>query len=115
LTLGIETERAKLTRGLYGKSINGVIYRTSELAAKLGADERTVREWTRTQREDEKTERQRKALELYLQCLTQEEIAERLGWDRTTITKDLDDVKNGKSAENHQPDPLRFADVWSFV
>lgn len=108
------TEKAKLTRGLYGKSINGVIYRTSELAAKLGADERTVREWTRTQREDEKTERQRKALDLYLQCLTQEEIAEKLGWAIGTINNDLESFKNGNSAENEKPDPLRFADVWSF-
>ena len=110
------TEKAKLVRGLYGKSINGVIYRTSELAAKLGADERTVREWTRTQREDEKTERQRKALDLYLQCHTQEEIAEKLGWDQSVISRDLQDfMQNGKSAEMHKPDPLRFADVWSFV
>jgi len=108
------TEKAKLTRRLYGKSIDGVIYRTSKLAAKLGADERTVREWTRTQREDEKTERQRKALDLYLQCHTQEEIADRLGWSLRTIKEDLAECKNGNSAEN-APDPLRFADVWSFV
>ena len=109
------TEKAKLTRRLYGMSINGVTCRTSVLAAKLGADERTVREWTRTQREEEKTERQRKALDLYLQCLTQQEIAEKLGWSRQIIGQDLDDAKNGKSAENGKPDPLRFADVWSFV
>ena len=110
------TEKAKLTRGLYGKSIDGVVYRTSELAAKLGADERTVREWTRTQREDEKTERQRKALDLYLQCHTQEEIAERLGWSQQIISNDLAEfTKNGNSAENGKPDPLRFADVWSFT
>jgi len=110
------TEKAKLARRLYGKSIDGVVYRTSELAARLGAGERTVREWVRTQREDEKTERQRKALDLYLQCHTQEEIAEKLGWSRETISDDLESFgKNGKSAENTKPDPLRFADVWSFT
>lgn len=75
---------------------------------------RTGREWTRTQREDEKTERQRKALGLYLQCLTQEEIAEKLGRAIGTINSDLAGCKNGKTAEN-APDPLRFADMWSFV
>ncbi|MBA7549309.1 hypothetical protein ES705_41788 [subsurface metagenome] len=110
------TEKAKDARRLYGKSIDGVTYHTSELAAKLGAGERTVREWVRTQREDEKTERQRKALDLYLQCFTQQEIAEKLGWSRETISDDLESFgKNGRNAENTKPDPLRFADVWSFV
>ncbi|MBA7581480.1 hypothetical protein ES708_23385 [subsurface metagenome] len=110
------TEKAKLARRLYGKSINSVTYRTSELAAKLGVGERTVREWVRTQREDEKTERQRTALDLYLQCLTQQEIAEKLGWDQSIISRDLQDfMQNGNSAEMHKPDPLRFADVWSFT
>ncbi|GAH44789.1 unnamed protein product, partial [marine sediment metagenome] len=68
------TEKAKDARRLYGKSIDDIVYRTSVLATKLGVGERTVREWVRTQREDEKTERQTKALDLYLQCLTQEEI-----------------------------------------
>lgn len=110
------TEKAKDARRLYGKGIDGVVYRTSKLAAKLGADERTVREWVRTQREEEKTERQRKALDLYLQCFTQQEIAERLGWSQDTISKDISGfTENGNSAEICKPDFLRFADVWSFV
>ncbi|MBC8273410.1 MAG: hypothetical protein H8E40_00355 [Chloroflexi bacterium] len=108
------TEKARVACALYGKTLNGTVYHTSELAAKLGASERIVRDWTRTQRENEKTERQKKALELYLQCFTQQEIAEKLGWSRQIIGQDLDDAKNGKTAENGKPDPLRFADVWSF-
>jgi len=108
------TEKAKLARRLYGKSINSVTYRTSELAVKLGAGKSTVREWVRTQREDEKTERQTKALDLYLQCLTQQEIAEKLGWALRTIKEDLAECKNARSGEN-APNPLRFADVWSFA
>ena len=41
-------------------------------------------------------------------------ICEKLGWDHTTIYKDIENLKNGKSAENQVPDPLRFADVWNF-
>lgn len=48
--------------------------------------------------------------DLYLQCHTQQEIAEKLGWDHTTIYKDIENLKNGKSAENQVPDPLRFAE-----
>ncbi|MDP3064876.1 MAG: DNA methyltransferase, partial [Chloroflexota bacterium] len=110
------TEKARVARTMYGKRVNGVVYRTSEIAAKLGADDRTVREWVRTQREEEQAERQRRALDLYLQCYTQEEIAERLGWSQQVISNDLAELtKNGNSAENGKPDPLRFADVWSFV
>jgi len=42
-------------------------------------------------------------------------IAEKLGWTQPVISADLNDIKNGISAENYKPNPLRFADVWSFT
>lgn len=46
----------------------------------------------------------------------EEETGEKLGWSQQIISNDLAELtKNGKSAENGKPDPLRFADVWSFV
>jgi len=41
----------------------------------------------------------------YLQCFTQQEIAEKLGWDQSIISRDLQDfMQNGNSAGN-APEP----------
>ena len=102
------SEKKSLARQLYGELNLG------EIAKLLSISERSVRSWTRDQREQEKSERDRKILDMWLKCCTQEEIAEELGIDQATISRFLDDMQNGNASEMHTPIPLKFFDVWNF-
>lgn len=56
---------------------------------------------------DLKVELRETAFNMWMACYSQQEIAERVGFDRTAVTKLLDSlqvVKNGTDAENHEPD-----------
>lgn len=52
--------------------------------------------------------------ELYLACYTEQEIAEMLGVDRTTVSKWIGNVKNGQLTENHIPDSFQLYNLWQF-
>ena len=63
----------------------------------------------------------KKLMDLYLKCLTQQQIADEVGVERTTITKILDklvqDVKNGKYAEIHKMSNFQpfLYNVWNLL
>jgi len=86
----------------------------AEVATLIGRSVRTVNDWTADIRKEKKQERDTKILELYLACYTQEEIAEKVGLERSAVSKILDSVKNGKIAETHIPESLRLYNVWNF-
>ena len=74
-----------------------------ELSTILSVDEKTVRNWTETQRKAIEEERNRKIVELYLRAWNnQESIADIFGIDRSNISKIIANVKNGKIAEIQQ-------------
>jgi hypothetical protein len=52
---------------------------------------------------------------LWLDCLTQQQIADEIGIDKATVSRWLDELQNGRAAELQQPPASRqHFDVWSF-
>jgi hypothetical protein len=72
-----------------------------------------VQGWTKDARQDEKKAAQAKAWDLWLDCLSEREIAKLLDRDHTTIGDWVGDFR--RTAEFHQPPESRqHFDVWQF-
>jgi len=54
-------------------------------------------------------------LDLYLQCWTQERIAEEIGVDFTTISKIISNLKNGNIAKNQADFKPELYNIWNFA
>jgi hypothetical protein len=88
--------------------------RQAEIMALLAVSERSVQQWTAEARKSEKDEQKSKAWDLWLDCLTQDEIAEQVGVPRPTIASWI--VENRKSADfNNAPESRQHFDVWQFA
>ncbi|MDD5338155.1 MAG: DNA methyltransferase [Dehalococcoidales bacterium] len=85
-----------------------------ELITLLSVSDRTIDEWLKDLKAKEREQRNDEILNLYLQCYTQEEIAEKFTLERTTVSKILDNVKERIFAEIHTPQSLQFYNVWNF-
>jgi len=69
----------------------------------LSVSERTIRNWLSRIDKDAKEARNKRIFEMWLACYTQEEIAEAVGIERSTVTKMAEEfVKIGNLAENHK-------------
>ena len=87
--------------------------RTTEIATLLAVAERSVQTWTKDARSDEKKQAQAKAWDLWLDCWTQEAIADHVGVGQTTVGEWLpDSAELRKSIE--PPESRQHFDVWSF-
>lgn len=85
------------------------------LADLLAVSERVIRDWTKDARAAEKRAQQDRAWDLWLDCWTQQAIADDVGVDKATVSRWLDELQNGKSAELQQPPESRqHFDVWQF-
>jgi len=113
------TDKRKIAERSYEKMAPATA--VAELAEWLAVDERTVQRWTKDARAAQKEARQAQAWDLWLDCLTQEQIAERLGEKQPTISRWVDMQKN-KLSELHIPGAtdekpwgnVQHFDVWSF-
>lgn len=58
---------------------------------------------------------QERAWDLWLNCETQQEIADELGLDQASASRWISDMQNGKLSELHNPpESQQHFDVWSF-
>jgi hypothetical protein len=95
----------------------------AELAARLKVGETTVRLWTKNARTAQEQARRAKAWSLWLDCLTQEQIAAELDAAQQTVSKWLD-TQNGNLAVLSNTPPgsnsdrpwgnVQHFDVWQF-
>ena len=99
-------EKRKLAQQLWNEGIQD-LNRLSEI---LSVDIHTTRDYTETQRKKQKEERDNEILDLYLQCWSQVEIAEKLSLDQKTIGNAL--RKNGALSEIPKVDDLEHYNVW---
>lgn len=86
--------------------------RTSDIADLLGVSERVVQVWTKDARADEKKAAQAKAWDLWLDCMSEREIAKVLEVDHKTVGAWV-----GESAQtcgNSPPESRQHFDVWQF-
>src|SRR5260221_104979 len=88
--------------------------RVSEIMVLLSVSERSVQTWTKDARAAERDEQKAKVWDLWLNCLTQEQIAEETTLPRQTITDWLADKRKhadfGKAPESRQ-----HFDIWQFA
>lgn len=100
-------EKKVLARKLWELGVKDV----GKIGTILSIEPRTVNKHTEDLRRDEKEQRDAEILELYLQCLTQEEIAKKLGITDGTVSNVLS--KNGMFSEIRVPENLDLYNVWS--
>ena len=86
--------------------------RTREIAELLAVGVRTVELWTKDARKAEKEQQKAKALDLWLDCLSERDVADRVGVTQPAINEWVKEFRN--TAESYQPDPIQTFDVWSF-
>lgn len=94
---------------------------TGELAARLKVDESTVRRWTKDARAAQEEQRHAAAYDLWLDCLTQEQIAAELDVTHKTIDNwlgnfaQLPEITKAPGATNDQPwGSVQHFDIWTF-
>jgi len=88
--------------------------RTTEIASLLAVAERSVQAWTKDARADEKKAAQAKAWDLWLDCNTQESIADHVGVTQRTVSNWLEE--NAKLRDFLEPPESRqHFDVWQFA
>lgn len=87
--------------------------RYKELCTLFSVSRSTMERWTKETRKTEKEEKQTKAWDMWLNCVSERQIAETLRVDHVTISNWL--VKKRQMTEFHQvPSSLQCFDVWGF-
>lgn len=87
--------------------------RVGEIAGLLSVSERTVQTWTKDARQSEKAERQARAFDLWLDCLSENEISAEIDVPQQTINGWITEKR--KSADFGNPPASRqHFDVWQF-
>ena len=87
-------------------------YSVDDIAELLGVSKRSVDGWTKAKREEERNEEDKIIWDMWLACKTQDEIAETVKQDRSSIAKRIVNLR--KDAEIHIPDSLKVFNLWSF-
>lgn len=87
--------------------------RVAEIASLLSVSERSVQDWTKDARTNEKADQQAKAWDLWLDCKDEREIESELGIPKSTVADWVSEKR--KSADFGQsPESRQHFDVWSF-
>lgn len=86
--------------------------RTSDIATLLSVSERSIQTWTKDARATEKAELQAKAWDLWLNCLSEREVAAELSMDEATAHRWL--ASKLQECGNEAPDSRQHFDIWQF-
>lgn len=99
-----QADKQDMARRIYGMTpMAERDEKKKQLARILSVSERTVRDWLSRVDKDAKEARNRRIFDMWLACYTQEEIAEAVDLERSTVTKMTDEFVNiGRLAENHK-------------
>lgn len=83
----------------------------------LSIADRTYRKWTQNKREQLEKERDSKVVELWLQCGTMEDIGKLLSVDKSTVSRIIEKLQNGKIAELQQINGFQpqLYNIWNFA
>lgn len=101
-----QADKKKMAKRIYVVAGN----RQERLAARarlskiLSVSEDTLKGWLSRAEKDLKDEAKEQALQLWLSCHTQQQIADAVGWPRQTITDWMSFAENGESTETGKTD-----------
>jgi len=101
------SEKRRLARKFYKQHMA-----TEDIASVLAVSEPTLSDWLKDLRQEAKEEQKQQIINLYLQCLTHKEIADKMGLSRSRITEIVDKFKSELS--DIVPENLQFFNVWYF-
>lgn len=95
----------------------GGIKSDDEIIKRLSIPKRTYLRWTEGKKKQLKEERDEKILDLYLQCCTQQHIAEKLIMPKQTVSDVIDKLKSesGHLAQTGQNFKPQLYNIWSFA
>jgi len=88
--------------------------RTSDIASLLAVSRDAVERWTKDVRKAEKDAQKDRAWDLWLDCASQQAIADAIGVERSTVTKWLGE-KSASAEYSQAPDSRQHFDVWQFA
>ncbi len=88
--------------------------RVSDIAAVLGITESTAKKYVSTARQDEKKQLQERAWDMWLDCHTQQAIADELGTSQPTVNDWLSKREQDSGFDN-PPESRQHFDVWQFA
>jgi len=85
----------------------------SNLDQLLAVDSRTISNWLSDIKREEKKEEDALILKLWLQCYTQQEIAEKLDKPKQTVSNRLENTKNEilQNSDN-PPENIQYTTIW---
>lgn len=86
--------------------------RMSEIATLLSVSERSIQAWTKDARAAEKAELQEKAWDLWLDCLSEREVAAELSMDEATAHRWI--ASKAQDCGNEAPASRQHFDIWQF-
>lgn len=87
--------------------------RVAEIADLLSVSERSVREWTKEARADEKREQQERAFDLWLDCRAHQDIADELGVSDQTVANWTQEMASSPDF-GKPPESRQHFDIWPF-
>jgi hypothetical protein len=87
--------------------------RMSEIMSLLSVSERSVHNWTKDTREQEKKEMQEKAWGLWLDCYSYRKIGEQIELDHKTVASWCGEFWN-KFQNSLPPESRQHFDIWNF-
>ncbi len=105
-----KADKAALAKKLY-KSLDPATA-VDDLADMLSASERSVQRWTQEQRAASEIELRARAYDLWLDCLTQQQIADRLRQPQRTISNWLSQSRQVAETANEPPAQRQDFDIW---
>lgn len=103
-------EKRKAARRMFNNGFSDL----NEIAEFIAVSRRFVEKWTEKDREQLRNERKKQILELYLACLTQEEISEKLKISLGTVNKTLSDFRELLQTKTETPEGIQLYNVWNF-
>jgi len=85
-----------------------------EIAELLAVSVGHVQNWLVDIKTKERHQRNQEIMKLYLQCWTQEEIAEKFHIDQSNVAKIIENMKNSENVKNsyNPPEPLQIYNIW---
>lgn len=101
-------DKKTLARTLFETGMNG-----KELSGLLSVNASTISRWTVDLRLAQDNTRDAKIMELWLACKTQEEIAEAVGLERSSVTKIVNKLQMQEI--HNPPDSLQVFNLWNFA
>ncbi|MCH8257100.1 MAG: ParB N-terminal domain-containing protein [Proteobacteria bacterium] len=115
---GLQLSRAdkrRLAVQLFARDVDGelvILMDVSDIASLLSISERSVELYTKSIRDNMRTDEERRIWDMWLSCMSEEEIGQVVGQTGQAIGQRVETLR--KSAESFNPEPFQIFNEWRF-